>query len=92
MERHAPRIRVTFPSTVDSDTITHIVLECYDDVSSLMTDALARYLTIEGEDDLTRIVFGVLEVLGPTVPTEVLGLLGRRFRTVGSRAPRSTES
>ncbi|GAB3026850.1 hypothetical protein GCM10025298_13840 [Natronobiforma cellulositropha] len=28
-----------------------------------MTDALARYLTVESEDDLTRIVFGVLELL-----------------------------
>ncbi|MFC7216051.1 hypothetical protein ACFQO4_18435 [Saliphagus sp. GCM10025334] len=39
-----------------------------------MTDALARYLTIESEDDLTRVVFGVLDVLGPTLLAEILGL------------------
>ncbi|MFP8957680.1 hypothetical protein ACLI4Y_13215 [Natrialbaceae archaeon A-CW3] len=39
-----------------------------------MTDALARYLTIESEDDLTRVVFGVLNVLGPSLFAEILGL------------------
>ncbi|QCS44666.1 hypothetical protein [Natrinema versiforme] len=39
-----------------------------------MTDALARYLDIESEDNLTRIVFGFLELLGSTVLTEVLEL------------------
>jgi len=39
-----------------------------------MTDALSRYLTIENEDDLTRVVFGVLDVLGPTLFAEILDL------------------
>lgn len=39
-----------------------------------MTSALARYLDIESEDDLTRIVFGFLDLLGSGVLTEVLKL------------------
>lgn len=39
-----------------------------------MSDALARYLDIEGEDDLTRIVFGILELVGPPVIAEVVGM------------------
>ncbi|MFA9427114.1 hypothetical protein [Natronorubrum sp. A-ect3] len=39
-----------------------------------MTDALARHLDIESEDDLTRIVFGLLDLLGPTVLSQVLEL------------------
>ena len=39
-----------------------------------MSDALARYLDIESEDDLTRIVFGVLELVGPPVIADVLGI------------------
>jgi len=39
-----------------------------------MGDPLKRYLTIENEDDLTRVVFGILELLGPTVLTDVLDL------------------
>lgn len=39
-----------------------------------MSDALKRYLDIESEDDLTRIVFGLLELLGPTVLTDILEL------------------
>lgn len=39
-----------------------------------MSDPLKRYLVIENEDDLTRVVFGILELLGPAVLTEVLDL------------------
>ncbi|MFP8890685.1 hypothetical protein ACLI4U_13060 [Natrialbaceae archaeon A-CW2] len=39
-----------------------------------MTDGLARYLTIESEDDLTRVVFGMLDVLGPTLFAKILGI------------------
>ena len=49
-----------------------------------MTNALTRYLDIESEDDLTRIVFGFLDLLGPRVLTEVLelpdGELSNEFR------------
>lgn len=37
-----------------------------------MSNALQRYLVVENEDDLTRIVFGILEMLGPTVLSDVL--------------------
>lgn len=39
-----------------------------------MSEALVRYLDIENEDDLTRIVFGILELVGPTAIAEVLGI------------------
>ena len=39
-----------------------------------MTDGLARYLTIESEDDLTRVVFWMLDVLGPTLFAKILGI------------------
>lgn len=39
-----------------------------------MSDILERYLVIENEDDLTRIVFGLLDLLGPSVLTDVLEL------------------
>lgn len=49
-----------------------------------MTNALARYLDIESEDDLTRIVFGFLDLLGSTALTEILklpdGELSNEFR------------
>jgi len=39
-----------------------------------MGDPLERYLTIETEDDLTRVVFGLLELLGPTILAAVLDI------------------
>ena len=41
-----------------------------------MAHALARYLDIENEDDLTRIVFGLLELTGPPVLTDILEVAG----------------
>lgn len=39
-----------------------------------MSDALEQYLTVENEDDLTRIVFGLLDLLGSSVLADVLEL------------------
>ena len=44
-----------------------------------MGDALARYFVIENEDDLTRIVFGILELLGPSVLAAVLDIPSQTF-------------
>lgn len=45
-----------------------------------MGDALTKYFVIENEDDLTRIVFGILELLGPSVLADVLDMPVRPFQ------------